>query len=269
MILPESKRRAHYRIEYESALVEEAVLLAVKDRPEERSLRRVRDPIYEIADEERRNIRFDELHRAWFERLGLQRPIQQALAERPILAAATRRCFVAKVPRRKDETAELFVRPEDGHVEEIERRSIGIMLRPQSFVRGDRLLNLLRHEFLHIVDMLNPAFEYSAVFSRDEDATIPETAILERYRALWDASVDGRLAREGMVSLSRRDQRLADFARVFGMLGAQTEEAFSLLFDRSGHTHPQLVKFARAPREMLRRPVSSLGCSKTPMERRS
>lgn len=252
MILPESKRRAHYRIEYESALVEEAVLLAVKDRPEERSLRRVRDPIYEIPDEERRTICFDELHRAWFERLGLQRPVQYALAERPILAAATHRCFVASVPRRKDETAELFVRPANGNVEDVERRSIGIMVRPVSFADTDGLLDLLRHEFLHIADMLDPAFEYTPAFSLEEDAAIPETAFLERYRALWDTSIDGRLVREGLNSPSRRASRLVDFAKVFGMFGAQTEEAFSLLFDRSGHTHPQLVAFARTPRKMLR-----------------
>lgn len=246
---------ACYGIEYEPTLVEEAVLLAVKDRPEERSFRRERDPIYEIRDENRREIRFGLLHRAWFERLGLSRPIRQAFAERPVLADATQRCFVAKVPRRKDEIAELFVSPKDGNAEETERPLIGIMLRPVSFIEGDGLLDLLRHELVHIVDMLDPAFEYTPVFSCDEDAAIPESAILERYRALWDASVDGRLAREGLASPSRRAQRFSDFAKVFRVLGAQTEEAFSVLFDQSRHTHPQLVAFARAPREMLRHRV--------------
>jgi len=243
---------ACHQVQYEPALMEEAVMLAVKDRPEEKSLHRVRDPIYEIADEERRNICFNELHRTWFDRLNLQRPIQCALAERPILASTTHRTFVARVARRKDETAELFVGQKDGSVPDVERRSIGIMLRPASFINADGLLKLLRHELLHIADMLDPAFEYSPAFSLEEDATIPETAFLERYRALWDATVDGRLVHAGLNAPSQRARKFADFAKVFGMFGERTEEAFSLLFDRSGHTHPQLVAFAHAPRELLR-----------------
>lgn len=263
MITPKSKPRVpsdresnlRYPIQYEPSLVEEAVLLAVTDRPEEGSFRRERDSIYEIRDTDRREIHFGALHRAWFQRLGLSHPLRQALAERPILASATRRCFVARVLRRKDETAELFVNPEDSRTQEVQRPSIGIMLRPISFVEGDETLNLLRHELLHIVDMLDPAFEYTPAFSCEEDAAIPETAILERYRALWNASVEGRIARERLGNSFRRAQRLAEFASVFGMLGEQTEQAFSHMFDQSGHTHPQLVAFARAPWEMLRRPV--------------
>lgn len=243
---------ASYRIEYESALMEEAALLAVKDRPENVIFRRERDPIYEILDTDRRESRFRELHRKWFDFLALSRPILQALAERPVLSSATRGCFVARVARQKDESAELFVSPEAGNTPKTEQPSIGILLRPVSFLDGDVLLDLLRHEFLHIVDMLDPTFHYTPAFSLDEDALVPETAIQERYRALWDASIDGRLIREGLVTPSRRDRRLADFAKVFGTLGTQTEEAFSYLFDRSGHTHPQLVAFARAPRKMLR-----------------
>lgn len=246
------KSDAPHTIEYEPALMEEAVLLAVKNRPEEVIFRHERDPIYEISDMERRETRFGALHRAWFERLGLPQPILRALTERPVLSTATRGCFVAKVPRRKDETAELFVSPEYGNEKTGELPSIGIMLRPVSFLDGDVLLDLLRHEFLHIVDMLDPTFHYTPAFSLDEDALVPETAIQERYRALWDASIDGRLVREGLVSPLRRARRFTDFAKTFGILGTQTEEAFSYLFDRSGHTHPQLVAFARAPRKMLR-----------------
>ena len=260
MIASESRSRVpnnrdsdtRYRVEYEPALLEEAVLLAVKDRPEETIFRRERDPVYEIRDADRRDVRFGALHRAWFERLGLSRPVQQALAERPVLATETRGCFVARVARQKDESAELFVSPEAGNTRKTEQPSIGILLRPVSFLEGDGLLDLLRHEFLHIVDMLDPAFDYVPAFSRDEDAVIPETAIQERYRALWDASIDGRLVREGLVSPLRRARQFTDFAKTFGILGTQTEEAFSYLFDRSGHTHPQLVAFARAPRKMLR-----------------
>ena len=241
----------HFRVDYDPALLEEAVLLAVRERSKERQFRRERDPIYETPDSDAREARFRGFHRDWFLRLGLGNPVEQALNERPILAESTRRCLVAAAPGRKDESAELFVSPPGEGLDDPERHSIGLMIRATSFLNAESLLLLLRHELLHIADMLDPAFEYTPESLLADDGDIRNTQLQERYRAMWDATIDGRLIRMGMAPASRRSQRLADFARTFSAFGERMEEVFSQFFDGSRHTHPELVAYSRAPNEML------------------
>ena len=256
---PAGYRSDHFRVDFDPALLEEAVLLAVTGRPEERQFRRERDPIYEIQDSDQRDARFRGFHRDWFLGLGLGDPVEQALNERPILAESTRCCLVAAAPGRKDESAELFVSPPGQGLDDSERHSIGLMISATSFLNAESLLLFLRHELLHIADMLDPEFGYTPASLLTEDGDITNTLLQERYRAMWDATIDGRLVRLGMAPASRRSQRLVDFARTFSVFGEQTEQVFALVFDGSGHTHPELVAYARAPKEMLLSRVEHVG----------
>jgi len=229
-------------VEYEPRLIEHAVLLAVSGRDEELEFRARRDRVYEIADPEERERVFRAFHAAWFERLGLDHPVRRALLEEPRIVAETRACVVALAFSKQAEGADLFVAPSDAG-----GRTVGIRLRPERFTDEDGLLRFLRHELLHIADMLDPGFRYTRDLRGLESDAAYARLIKDRYRVLWGVSVDGRLVRRGVAPVVVRTARLAEFARAFAMLGDQTEEIFKHFFEATSPTHPELAAFALNP----------------------
>ncbi|MBI2080724.1 MAG: molecular chaperone TorD family protein, partial [candidate division NC10 bacterium] len=228
------------------ALVEEAVLHALRGQHEERAFRRGRDSLYEIPDPEAREAGFRDLHAAWFERLGLGRPVIRAFHEQPSIAAATRGCRIAAARAREEEGAELFVRPPGPSLSGQDQRWVVVRLRAEALASSESLLQFLRHEFLHIADMLDPHFGYEPRLRQAADP-VPERLLRDRYRVLWDATIDGRLVRLGLVPPSVRAGRLRDFLRAFPRLGVRAEETFSRFFDGASRTHADLVGFAADP----------------------
>jgi hypothetical protein len=250
----------HFHVDYDARLVEEAMLRALRGRAEEGDFHRERDRLYEIADAEERDAAFRAFHGDWFVRLGLDRLIRRAFDERPRLRTCVGRCAVTAARSKRDEGADLFVSPAEAGQGEAQRmhigadrRSIGIQVRPESLLEPDRLLDLLRHELLHVEDMLDPLFGYEPVLPRSEVGPAYDRLLQDRYRALWDATIDGRLLRAGVASGSVRDRCLRDFARAFPMFGERTPEAFSRFFDGTSHTHADLVAFALDPDAHLER----------------
>jgi hypothetical protein len=239
--------RSMLAIEYEPELVEEAVCLAVRGRSREGGFRRQRDRAYEVRDLEAREVAFRKLHGEWFERLDLGQPIVRALEEQPSIAAVTQGCRVGTARARQEEGAELFVRPATEGERDPERRWVVVRLRPETLSALDRLLQFLRHEFFHIADMLDPCFGYEPQLPPAAAGPAHEQLLRDRYRALWDAAIDGRLAGLGRAPHSVRAERLRDFVRTFPMLGARTGEAFARFFDGAACTHADLVGFAANP----------------------
>lgn len=233
-------------IEYEPRLVEEAVLVTLCGRAAEAEFRSGRDRLYEIDDPEEREARFRAFHAAWFERLGLGREIQLALEEQPSVAARTARCLVACAPSGRDEEAELFVASEHGAGRRVQR-AVVIRLRPETLTIPERLRLLLRRELLHIADMLDPGFGYEPRFDGFAAGPAQKRVLQDRYRVLWDAFVDGRLARLGWAPATIRAERLKDFARTFPGPGERTAEVFARFFDGKSLTHVELAAFAADP----------------------
>jgi hypothetical protein len=223
------------------ALVEEAVLRAIAGRPDERAFRRARDRLYRLPEGDPREHAFSTLHGEWFARLGLGQPIHAALAELPLLAAHCRQCVVTAAPTRTDEGADLLV-DDDG------ARTVLMRLRPTAFLAPDALLALLRAELLHVADMLDRAFGYEPALPEVDSGPTAARLLRDRYRALWNASVAGRLAGRGVAddALVARAQR--DFATAFPMLDAAAPAAFARFFTDGAPTHAELVAFAVAPR---------------------
>ena len=224
--------------EYDAVLVEEAVAFALRGEPLG-PYWVARSKVYEIADEDARAREFLRLAREEFEARGLSRPLDQALRERPVIARATAGCLIAPAVTARDEGAELFVRrPRDGP----DTGRLVVRLRPSSFADPERLLAFLRHELYHIADMVDPAFGYEPVIG-DAEATPGRARLLvTRYRALWDAAIDGRLVREGRADPSVREARRRELVSAFPEL---EEESFEEWLDGSAHTHRELVALAR------------------------
>ena len=235
------------RLRYDARLVEEAVFFALRGHTDEEAFHAARNGFYDIADVEESGRVFQQYHISWFKRLGLGDVVERAFAEQSSIADGVQVCIVGRAISRKDEAAELFVGiPEEG-LSEREIRSVGLLLRPQSLLDPESLLAFLRHELFHITDMLSPSFAYEPTLPQSEGGPTYDLLLRNRYRTLWDATIDGRLARLGWAPPSRREERWRDFVRAFPMLEEETAELFAYFFDCEPHTHSELMAFACDP----------------------
>ena len=236
-----------FRIAYDAVLVEESVLLAERRlcAAEAATFRAERDRVYDVDDPDEREACFEELHGRFFLQLGLDRPLHEVLAERPELLQRTCECRILPAASRLEEMAD--VRAEIGAPAEA-APTIVVRLRPQSLLDPGTLRTLLRRELLHVADMLDPAFGYlKELPGVDTDAAMVNL-LRERYRVLWDASIDGRLCREGLLGAQARSARLSEFARAFPMLSDSAATAFAPWFDGPRPIHAAIVGFIQEPR---------------------
>ncbi len=233
-----------YPLEFDPQLVEEAVLRAVESAPpaDRRSFREERNPLYELPEDETRERSFRRLHGRWFVRLGLADPVRRALADEPSLAAGTSRCLVLPVVKAAQEYADL----------QPDRRGDGpptllLALRVTTLLDPGRLLPFLRRELLHVADMLDPEFGFERELPPLDGSRALENLLRQRYRTLWDATVDGRLQARHHLEPGAAEARRREFHRTFPMLAATTDTWFDHFFDGPRPTHAELVAFATAP----------------------
>ncbi len=234
---------------YQPALVEEAVFLALMNHPDAERFERERVRLYELKDAEARDLAFQDFHWKWFSDLGLDDPIVKAVGEQPILESSVKHCLAAQAPGKREESAELFV-SHDEKLSAEERRTVSIFLRPESLLDPSALLTFLRHELTHITDMLDPAFGYEPALPPAEGGPTHDRLLKDRYRCLWDATIDGRMVRRGWGAAQLRAERFDEFRSLFPMFGEESESLFSRFFDQEPHTHAELVALILEPRAL-------------------
>ena len=234
-------------IHYDPRLIEEVVFQAQRDQSLSQELHEARNPIYEIADADEREGRFNDLNRSWFTRLGLGKTIEAALQEQTIITEHVEQCFVVRATHKKQEGAELFVAP-GSEQNSPPQRTLRVLLRPESLFDAEDLTLFLRHEFLHIADMLDPKFAYEPMLPKAEGGPTYDTLIIKRYGVLWDTTINGRMRQRGWLTDSDRDQQLIEFRQAFPMLGEKSDEYFQRFFDADQPEHAQLAAFAFDPR---------------------
>ncbi|OFV92388.1 MAG: hypothetical protein A3H95_04800 [Acidobacteria bacterium RIFCSPLOWO2_02_FULL_64_15] len=235
---------------YAPDLVEEAVLLAEPTAPaaSAQAFRRERDRIYEIVDDDAREASFRSLHLRWFARLGLHRVIDQVAHQRVDVADRVNVSRVVRALTRQDEGADLV----DEATLDAASPTPTLVLRlcPSTLLRPDALCTLLHHELTHVADMLDPAFGYERRLPASEDGPSADNILRDRYRVLWDTTIDGRLTRVGLAGPTERTARWREFASAFAMLGEGCESAFEEWFNRTDPTHAGLVAFALTPPQL-------------------
>ena len=235
------------RLDYAPDLVEESVLLAERTMSpvDRRAFRRERDRLYELPDEEGREERFQSLHRRWFVGLGLHRVVEQAIGERSDLGDRLGEGRVLRALTRSEEGADLVDRVVPGRAGV--QPLLVLRLRPAMLLEPDEVRALLDHELTHVRDMLDPAFGYQRSLPPSDDGPSSDNIVRDRYRVLWDVTIDGRLTRAGLGSDRWRAARWQEFAATFTMLGEGSRAAFDDWFDRIQPTHAALAAFAQAP----------------------
>lgn len=227
-------------------LMEEAVLLAERqvERDAATAFRRERDRIYEATEPESREAQFRSLHQQWFVRFGLQARVEAALSEYVEFAGRLSGGRIVRAIARSEEGADLLD-PARAHAGP--GPLLVLRLRPASLVEPDTLQALLRHELMHVADMLDPAFGYERTLPPADDGPSADNILRDRYRVVWDVTIDGRLARAGRGSAGTRDARCREFREAFPMLGEGFQSAFAPWWNEPCPTHADLVAFARMP----------------------
>lgn len=240
-----------YIVEFQPRLVEEAVLRAIAGHREESLFRKERDQLYECRDNDGREVAFQQLHQSWFNRLGLGNPLRQVFELWPILTTSTHRCLLIKGRSKKDIGAELYLAPHECDVSEHERRIIVIQLTPELLCQSQQLLDFLRHELLHIVDMLDPSFGYEPDFPKTFVGPAYDHFLQARYGVFWDITIDGRLYQNGWLPSSVREKHWTIFKHAFSGSEEKLEKTFSYFFDEGQHTHRELMAYAQHPEKWL------------------
>jgi hypothetical protein len=244
-------------LRYDDDFVEAAVSTAASGkRPgvpalQIRRFHGARERCYSVPDPDERNAAFFKLHLDWFREWGLEKLLLDLLDEFPLIAPALDTLAFRKARAKKDEAAELYVSPENG-------RSAVVAMRPERFERDEAARHFLRHEFMHLGDMVDPAFGYRPELRGHGLTGSQERIARERYRLLWDITIDGRLGRE-MEQARHRAQ--FDHAFCFWP-DPRREEVFSALWTMRSPRHEALTALAADPRELghTARPLPGGAC---------
>lgn len=241
------------RIEYDPALIEQAVFLAAQgDASLHTELHAATDPLYELHGQQERRQRFEEVYKSFFLRLGLHEVIPAAVAERPLIADSIALCLVCEADRRKAESAELYVKKSEPQGQPSSRKLL-IKMRPQSLQEHAGFVSRLRRELLHVADMLDDEFHYQ----KDSlTGHTPRTNLLrDRFRVLWEIYVEGRLFREGHRDEGARSSLSHMMERVFCKYDTRLYvPAFEHLFQATRLTHDQLLQWASSPERLFGAP---------------
>lgn len=249
-------------LRYDEDFVEAAAFLCTSGRRKGVSslqiarFHRERERLYAILDPDERNTAFFRLHLEWFREWGLEKLLTDLVREFPLLPRRLSVLAVRKTRGKNDEGAELYVN-ESG------QRSAIVALPPESFERDGTLRNYLRHEFTHLSDMLCPHFGYRPVLELPGLNAAQQRLARERYRLLWDITIDGRLAGTGQTPMANREQHESAFARGYSFWPeARRTATFDSLWRNAAPRHEEFLALIADPRGLreAHRPAPGASC---------
>ncbi len=250
------------QLRYDEDFVEAAAFLCTSGRRKDVSslqiarFHREREKLYGILDPDERNTAFFKLHLDWFREWGLEKLLTDLLKEFPLLPEKLSVLAVRKTRNKNDDGAELYVN-ETGQCSAI------LALRPESFERDAALRDYVRHEFTHLHDMLDPAFGYAPALDLPRLNAAQQRLARERYRLLWDITIDGRLAAAGHTPMVAREQHAAAFARGYSFWPEQRQaETIDSLWQSRAPHHVDFLVLIADPRGLrdAHRPVPGAAC---------
>lgn len=236
------------QLRYDDGFVEGAVFVCANRRrggPPPLQIRRfhvAREKLYAILDPDARNAAFFDLHLEWFREWGLEKVVVGPADEFPLLRRALHVLAFRRARVSRDEGAELYVGAEHG-------RSVVLALRVERLERPDELACFLRHEYAHVNDMLDPAFGYSPELHLPDRNAAQQRLTRERFKLLWDITIDGRLTASARATVGSRDGHQAAFARTFNFWSESwRDEVFDALWSSRQPRHADLLAIAADPR---------------------
>lgn len=250
------------QLRYDEDFIEAAVFLCASGRrkgvPSLQISRfhREREKLYAVLDPDERNTAFFKLHLDWFREWGLEQPLTGMLNEFPMVREQLGVLAVRKTTGKNDEGAELYVN-------EAGQRTGMLALRLERLTNDAALRHYLRHEFTHLHDMLDPAFGYSPALDLPRLNAAQMRLARERYRLLWDITIDGRLTAAGHTPMATFAQHAAAFARGYSFWSDQKQtETFASLWQSRAPRHADFLALIADPRGLrdAHRPAPGASC---------
>ena len=232
------------RLLFDEELVEGAVLDCARTANPllVRRFHREREKVYSVADADERNAAFFRLHLDWFREWGMEGLLRERIASFPGLQTSLTGMAFRKARAKSEEGSELYVNRER------ERHGM-LALRPERFSNQPALVPFLNHELMHLSDMVDSEFGYSPDIGDPTQSLSQQRLVRERYRLLWDVTIDGRLVLSNRLTIANREQRWTEFNRAFSfLLDEARSETFQRLWTGPAPRHLQLVALAKDPR---------------------
>lgn len=202
-----------------------------------------RERCYATPDPDDRGAAFARVQMAWFTEWGLAEQLRSTAGRFPQLRVSVTSLAFRKARARNDEGAELYRNSDDT------RQGI-VALKPGRFSDDSELERFLIHELAHLADMVDEAFGYSPDLDHTGQTASQQRLLRERYRLLWNVSVDGRLTQRGLDTIADEARRRGEFDRSFAFLpDARREEVFADLWSGRLARHEDLLAIAADPRD--------------------
>ncbi len=248
-------------LRYDDDFVEAAVFLCASGRRpgapalQIRRFHAERERCYTVADPDERNAAFFKVHLGWFREWGLEQLLTGLLQKYPLLPDALNVLAFRQARGRNEEGAEMYV--------SAGVRNAMVALRMDRLERDEPLLRFLRHEFMHLHDMVAPAFGYSPQLHLSGQNPTQQRITRERYRLLWDITIDGRLVCADRVTANRREQHQLLFDRAFAFWPEEKRRrVFDAHWTGPDPRHETLLALAADPRDLshAREPLPGGSC---------
>lgn len=239
------------RFEYDPRLVEQATFLAARqDAGKECMLHETLDRLYSIEDGELRQRLFRERNGELFRRFGLDQIVPWYVRGFPLINGGLERCVVREADRAPAQSADLYREKSRGHAGLGDRVMI-LALCPDSFLEPARLGPWLHRQLQHIEDMLDERFAYEP--NLPDLAAPQQNAVRDRYAAIWDVYVEGRLIRAGRLIEDNVRGLWSVFCKAFCCDAASTARStFERVLAAGSVTHPQILAWATEPGRLFR-----------------
>lgn len=254
------KTEPRYKIEYDPKLTEEIVSQEIKNLESEGKMRMpdafraATDPIYDqypLAD--RDDIGFEDafrdVYKKFFKILGYDDILRSALSEYPVIDEHVGQIVVKICYAEEKEEANLL----KTKIEDPERGSlsmVSLQVTSGRFADKEALALFLRHELMHVTDMLDPEFSYEITklgINPSEECTIKN-----HYALIWDIYIDQRLVRSERLDPSYKEKRKEEFDSTYRSLPFDERiSIFEGLWQVERLTNPEILACAKDPARLL------------------
>lgn len=201
-----------------------------------------REQCCSILDADDRQAAFVRVHFDWFREWGLEELLLGVINELPLPGPGLTTLAFRKARMRKEEGAELYVSADNGRIRVV-------AMRAERFESDEAVRDSLRIEFMHLSDMIDPNFGYTPDLRAHGMNPSHQRIARERYRLLWDITINGRLGRG-----SEGERQRAVFNEAFAFWPAERRnEGFTKLSTNKFPKHDELLALAADPRDLSHR----------------
>lgn len=246
MLKVEEKELKEFDIRYDTQLVDDIVYKGLAEREKNgdydlyAEYHKKRDEIYGL-EPEMRPKKFRELDNEFFKRLGYDGYVAEVFSEFPNIKEVVEEVHVRRATTRQNEGSNVVD----------EGRKVIVRLYPELFLAGDEISKVMRHELMHVSDIMDKSFGYQV---EDFDPSPMEDRIIrDRYRLFWDISVDGRLEKMGKETHDTRESWKREFDTFFKKIPDDTrDQIFSRLWSAEEPlTHEKMVDLSKDINKVL------------------